>query len=174
MSHLTLLTAVALCDAIRDVTALPVGIKWPNDLLLDGKKVSGILLETIAEDDRVQSVICGIGVSVNLAADDYPAELAEIAQSLSMAGGQDYDREQLLVAFCHHFELTYDTYLTEGFAPIRTRWEANSVTLHKEIEVQQLNRTIVGRAVGIDEQGALLMQMSDGEVVRCYSGDVRL
>lgn len=174
MSHLTLLTAVALCESIREVTALPVGIKWPNDLLLGGKKVSGILLETIAEDDRVQSVICGIGVSVNLSASDYPEALSSIAQSLAMAGGQDYDREQLLVAFCNHFESTYDTYMAQGFATIRARWEANSVTLNKTIEVQQLNRTLVGHAIGIDDQGALLLQTTDGEVVRCYSGDVRL
>lgn len=174
MSHLTLLTAVALCESIRTVTALPLGIKWPNDLLLDGKKVSGILLETIAEDDRVQSVICGIGISVNLQATDYPDELLTIAQSLAMAGGQAYDREQLLATFCNHFEALYDAYLEHGFSEIRARWEANSITLNKTVEVQQLNRTIAGQAIGIDEQGALLVLTSNGEVVRCYSGDVRL
>jgi BirA family biotin operon repressor/biotin-[acetyl-CoA-carboxylase] ligase len=174
MSHLTLLTAVVLCETIREQTNLPVGIKWPNDLLLDGKKVSGILLETIAEDDRVQSVICGIGISVNLGVDEYPDDLKAIAQSLAMAGGQAYDREALLVAFCEKFEQTYELYLAEGFDPIRARWEAQSVTLNKQIEVQQVNRTIAGLAVGIDEQGALLVHTSDGEVVRCYSGDVRL
>ena len=82
-SQLTLLTAVALCRALKTVAApLEIGIKWPNDLLIGGKKISGILLESTADEERLKYVIAGIGISVNLEAEDYPTELRDIATSL--------------------------------------------------------------------------------------------
>lgn len=172
MSQLTLLTAVALCKALRDETQLAVGIKWPNDLLIDGKKVCGILMESMAEEDRIQYVIAGIGISVNLLEEDYLDELLPIAQSLRMAANKKFAREKILASFLNRFEELYDDYHANGFDDIKRNWEEMSLTMHQNVRVQQLNRTLEGAATGIDELGALLLLQENGEIVRCYSGDV--
>lgn len=172
ISQLTLLTAVALCKSLRAETGLKIGIKWPNDLLIDGKKISGILLESMAEDDRIQFVIAGIGISVNLTQDDFPVALHPIATSLRIATKNHvFSREDILASFINEYEALYDTYLLNGFSPIQKLWEQMSVTLNQHVRVQQLNQTLEGYAVGIDEQGALLLRQSNGDLIRCYSGD---
>lgn len=172
ISQLTLLTAVALCRCLRAETGFNIGIKWPNDLLIDGKKICGILLESMAEDERIQFVIAGIGVSVNLKKEDFPVDLHPIATSLRIAANDRlFSREKILASFMHEYETLYDTYLHNGFSPIQQLWEQMSVTLNQYVRVQQLNQTLEGFAVGIDEFGALLLRQANGDIIRCYSGD---
>jgi BirA family biotin operon repressor/biotin-[acetyl-CoA-carboxylase] ligase len=172
--QLTLLAAVALSRSIKRIAGVNVGIKWPNDLLIGGKKVCGILMESNAEDERLQYVIAGIGISVNLTEQDYPESLREIATSLRMASGQQISREQLLVDFFQEFEHLYNVFHDEGFSPIRTMWEANSISLHHPIRVTTAKGVVEGTAEAIDEFGALIVALPEGTVVKIYSGDVQL
>jgi BirA family biotin operon repressor/biotin-[acetyl-CoA-carboxylase] ligase len=173
ISQITLLIAVSLCKTLREVSGLPIGIKWPNDLLIDGKKISGILLEGLLEEERIVSIIAGVGISVNLDAEDYPDELKTIAQSLKMANAeQPIARERILATFMNTFEAMYDDFQQNGFETVRQLWEQWSVTLAKHVQIKQVNQTLAGYAVGIDEQGALRLQMENGETVTCYSGDL--
>ncbi|GIQ67588.1 biotin--[acetyl-CoA-carboxylase] ligase [Xylanibacillus composti] len=166
--HLTLLTAVALCRCIRRLTKIEALIKWPNDLLVAGKKISGILLETRLEEERLVSVAAGIGICVNLEQADFPAELQDKATSLMLAGGEPVDREVLLVAFLEEMEHWYELYLREGFAPIRTVWEALSTSLQRRVAVGGVE----GMAVGLNEQGALLVRLDDGRTVPIFSSNI--
>lgn len=172
--QLTLLTAVALCRAIRRTVHVEVGIKWPNDLLIQGRKISGILLESGAEDERIQYIVAGVGISVNLVAEDYPEELKKIATSLAIEAGHLVDREALLTNFLQDFEELYDLFHEQGFAPIRILWEANSVSLHKLITVTTPNGRLTGTAESIDDMGALCVRTETGELIKVYSGDVNL
>ncbi|MFC4808526.1 biotin--[acetyl-CoA-carboxylase] ligase [Paenibacillus sp. GCM10023250] len=170
--QLTLLTAVALCRALRAATApLDIGIKWPNDLLVGGRKISGILLETTAEEERLRHVIAGIGISVNLTEDDYPPELLDIATSLRIQLGRELDRAETVAAFFAQFEQLYAVYQREGFAPIRTLWEALSVTLHKPARLIVGGKETTGTPIGLNDQGALLVRMDDGAVVPLFSAE---
>jgi BirA family biotin operon repressor/biotin-[acetyl-CoA-carboxylase] ligase len=171
-SQLTLLTAVALCRGLKSLAPLEIGIKWPNDLLIDGKKISGILLESTAEEDRLRYVIAGIGVGVNLAEEDYPAELRGAATSLRIVLGRPVDRADVIAAFVTQFEQLYAAYRQSGFAPIRTLWEALSVTLHKRAKLITPGGTIEGTPIGLDERGALLVEQSDGSVVPVFSAEM--
>ncbi|MBW7460450.1 biotin--[acetyl-CoA-carboxylase] ligase, partial [Paenibacillus sepulcri] len=101
--QLTLLAAVALCRALKSIAPLDIGIKWPNDLLIGGKKISGILLESTAEDERLRYVVAGIGISVNLEEADYPQELLEIATSLRIVLGRPVERSEVIAAFIVQF-----------------------------------------------------------------------
>ncbi|OPH47071.1 biotin--[acetyl-CoA-carboxylase] ligase [Paenibacillus ferrarius] len=174
MPQLTLLSAVALCRSIQKVCQVEIGIKWPNDLLIKGKKVSGILLESSGEDERLKYVIAGIGISVNLKTEDYPEELRNIATSLAIESGQEISREHLVQAFLHEFEDLYALYMDKGFAPIRLLWEALSVTLKRPIRTYAPSGPIEGIADSLDDSGALTVITANGEKVKIYSGDIEL
>ncbi|MFW5435737.1 biotin--[acetyl-CoA-carboxylase] ligase [Paenibacillus apiarius] len=170
--HLTLLSAVALCRAMKRLTHADLGIKWPNDILIDGKKVCGILLESFAEDERLVHVIAGIGISVNLDEADYPPELQPIATSLKAASGREVDRAALLAECLLELEQLYQLYEEQGFGPIRTLWEAQSVTIGRSLSVETPYGIVHGVAQGLDESGALVLAGEDGSFRKVFSGDV--
>ncbi|MFL1672354.1 biotin--[acetyl-CoA-carboxylase] ligase [Paenibacillus dendritiformis] len=170
--HLTLLGAVAMFRAMKKLTSAPLGIKWPNDILADGKKVAGILLESAAEDERLLYVIAGIGISVNLDSADFPEELQERATSLKIVTGQEVDRASLVAACLQELEQLYRLYEEEGFGPIRTLWEAQSITLGRQMTIDTPQGSLQGVAVGLDQSGALLLKDKTGTVQKVFSGDV--
>ncbi|MGF7049909.1 BirA family biotin operon repressor/biotin-[acetyl-CoA-carboxylase] ligase [Paenibacillus sp. DS2015] len=170
--QLTLLTGVAVCRAIRKLTRLDVGIKWPNDLLLNDRKVCGILLESAAEDEVVRYCIAGIGISANLDCEDFPDDLQSIATSLKIESGVAVDRTVLIATIMEELELLYELYCLKGFQPIASLWEASSVTLHHQVAVNTLQGRLEGIARGLDPSGALLIETSNGEIVPVISGDV--
>ncbi|MCJ8011051.1 biotin--[acetyl-CoA-carboxylase] ligase [Paenibacillus sp. KQZ6P-2] len=174
MPQLTLLTGVAVCRAVRKVSSVEAGLKWPNDLLVNGRKICGILLESAAEDEYVRYCIAGIGISVNLDPEDYPEELAGVATSLKIESGEQVERATLIASVLEEFENLYGLYQQEGFGPIASLWEALSVTLGKPVTVNTARGLVEGTAAKLDQTGALLMDIGDGQLVPIFSGDVEL
>ncbi|TFE30033.1 biotin--[acetyl-CoA-carboxylase] ligase [Cohnella luojiensis] len=170
--QLTLLAAVALSRAIIREVPVTIGIKWPNDLLVNGKKISGILLESAAEDERLRYVVVGMGISVNLDAEDYPEDLLTKAVSLKMASGNALNRSDLIASILEEFERLYELYLEQGFAPIRSLWEAHSVTLNKETTLHTPQGPILGVPRGLDDMGGLKVELADGSSRTIYSAEV--
>ena len=166
------MTAVAVCRTTTKLADVNMMIKWPNDLLINGKKVSGILLESNAEDERLRYVIAGIGMSANLTKADYPEELLDKATSILLESGKPLSREQWIGHFLQEFETLYRMLHEEGFATIRTLWEAFSYSLHRPIRVQTPHGTVEGTAEEIDMMGALIIRQHNGERVKVYAGDV--
>lgn len=172
--QLTLVIAVALCRALQRMTGLAIGIKWPNDLLIGTRKISGILLESSAEDERVRYAIAGIGISANLDESDYPEELRPIATSLKIEAGAKVDRETIIAEFLYELETLYQMYHEQGFGPIKTLWEALSVSLHRPITIRTPMGTIQGVAECLDDSGALWITDEKGERRKIFSGDVEI
>lgn len=170
--QLTLLTAVALCRSLKKLTALPIGIKWPNDLLIDGKKISGILLESAAEEERLRYVIAGIGISVNLETEDYAEELLDKATSLAIASGQKWDRVDVIADFLKEWEQLYNLYQEQGFSSIITLWEALSVSLGKKVRLITPQGDMVGVPIGLDESGAIRIRQEDGTEKSVFSAEM--
>jgi len=170
--QLTLLTGVAVCRAVRACTGADAGIKWPNDLLIDGRKVCGILLESTVEDHEVRYCIAGIGVDVNFDPEDYPEDLTTIATSLKMETGQPIDRTKLTAAILTELEQLYYLYQKEGFGVISALWEALSVSMNREITVTNPHGVIEGKAVGLDPSGVLIVEKHDGEHTLIISGEI--
>jgi len=170
--QLTLLAAVALSRAITRLVPLTIGIKWPNDLLVDGRKISGILLESAAEDERLRYVVVGLGISANLDVEDYPEELLERAISLKMASGQPVSRSELIAAVLEQFEQLYALYLEQGFAPIRALWEAHAVTLNRTVTLTTPQGLIDGVPRELDDMGGLRVELPDGSFRTIYSAEV--
>ncbi|GIP25630.1 bifunctional ligase/repressor BirA [Paenibacillus sp. J23TS9] len=174
MPQLTLMTGVAVCRAVRRTTGVMAGLKWPNDLLVNGRKISGILLESAAEDEYVRYCIAGIGISVNLDPQDYPEALTDVATSLKIEAGEEVDRVALIAAVLEEFEVLYALYQQEGFGPIASLWEALSVTLGKSVTVNTARGAVIGTAEKLDHSGALLIATGEGQHVSIFSGDVEL
>ncbi|MBT2283880.1 biotin--[acetyl-CoA-carboxylase] ligase [Paenibacillus polymyxa] len=170
--QLTLLTGVAVCRAVRACSGADAGIKWPNDVLIDGRKVCGILLESTVEDHEVRYCIAGIGVDVNFDPEDYPEDLTTIATSLKMETGQSVDRTKLTAAILTELEQLYFLYQKEGFGVISALWEALSVSMNREITVTNPHGVIEGKAIGLDSSGALLVEKHDGEHTLIISGEI--
>lgn len=169
----TLLAAVAVSRAIRRTTGVACGIKWPNDILCDGRKVVGILTEMSAEMDAINYVVIGMGINVNIGEGEFPAELSGAATSLAAAAGRPLDRLALCAAVLAELEDAYTQARREGFAPVLEAWRAASATLGRTVDVIGPDRRFAGVAVDIDADGALLVQTPDG-VVKVLAGDVSI
>lgn len=172
--QLTLLTAVAIVQAMEEITGLQPEIKWPNDILLNGKKVTGILTELQAEADRIHSIIIGIGINVNQRKEEFPAELVNIASSLSIEKGETISRAALIRSIFKHFEKLYLLYLEKGFMPIKLLWEGYSVSIGKVLKARTLTNVIEGKALGITDEGVLKLEDLSGVIHHVYSADIEL
>lgn len=172
--QLTLITAVAVVQAIEELTGLTPQIKWPNDILMNGKKVTGILTELQADADRIISIIIGIGINVNQQLDDYPDELKHIATSLSIEKGEKLSRAELIKILLGKLENLYKLYLDKGFYPIKLLWESYAVSIGKNLTARTITGSIYGKALGITDDGVLMIEDSNGKVHHVYSADIEL
>jgi BirA family biotin operon repressor/biotin-[acetyl-CoA-carboxylase] ligase len=169
---LTLVAAVAASQAIEQACGLITDIKWPNDLLLSGRKCCGILSEMQAERDEIQYVIVGIGINVNQAA--FSEELGQRATSLHIEGKQTYSRIPVLCALLQKFELLYDDLQQGNRAAVLQRWvERSSFAFGKQVTVALGNgKNIEGQTSGLSELGNLRVKLADGRVEEVMSGDI--
>ncbi|TKC19693.1 biotin--[acetyl-CoA-carboxylase] ligase [Robertmurraya kyonggiensis] len=172
--QLTLLTAVAVVQAIGDCTELEPHIKWPNDILINGKKVTGILTELQAEADQIHSVIIGIGINVNQQKSDYPPELQSIATSLAIEKGEFVNRAELIQAVFTRLEKLYALYLEKGFLPIKLLWESYAISIGKKITARTLSGNLTGKALGITDDGVLMLEDDQGTIHQIYSADIEI
>jgi BirA family transcriptional regulator, biotin operon repressor / biotin---[acetyl-CoA-carboxylase] ligase len=168
--ELTLLTAVAVAETLREAGGHAF-IKWPNDLLVDDRKVAGILTEISAEPEAIHFVVIGVGVNLNARAHDFPPELSKLATSLAEARGQRVPRALFTAALWMRLEEWLDLHQEKGFGPVRDAWRALSQTLGQDVLVKTEHREFRGRAEDIDETGALLVRTPDG-LERVVAGDV--
>ncbi|MEK3990965.1 biotin--[acetyl-CoA-carboxylase] ligase [Robertmurraya sp. FSL R5-0851] len=172
--QLTLLTAVAIVQAIEETTTLTPQIKWPNDILVEQQKVTGILTELQADADRIISVIIGMGLNINQTEDDFPPELRQIATSLRAKEGKELDRAEIIKVIFQKFETLYMLFLEKGFYPIKLLWESYAISVGKEITARTLNGSISGKALGITDEGVLNVEDALGEIHQIYSADIEL
>ncbi|HZF02610.1 MAG TPA: biotin--[acetyl-CoA-carboxylase] ligase [Methylomirabilota bacterium] len=173
-TQLTVASAMALRRAIESETKLKPEIKWPNDILIGGKKVAGILTELSAEVDRVKHVILGIGIDANQNADEFPAELRKIATSLKIETGETISRAELAVEILRELDKDYSQICAGKFAAVADEWEEHCTTIGKNVTVQIGERKIRGRAESLDDDGALLLRTEHGRLERITGGDVTL
>ena len=173
-TQLTVISATALRRAIKTVTGLTADIKWPNDLLLRGKKVAGILTELSAEVDRVRHIILGLGVDVNQDANEFPGELRPIATSLKLEAGEEISRAELATEVLRELDADYTRICAGKFSEVADEWEAACVTIGRNVTVHIGDRKFRGRAESLDDDGALLVRTEHGHLERIIGGDVTL
>jgi BirA family biotin operon repressor/biotin-[acetyl-CoA-carboxylase] ligase len=170
--RLTLVAGIAVAQAIAESAALAPEIKWPNDVLLGGKKVAGVLTELEAEAERVRFVIVGIGVNLNASRADFPAELQSKATSVALASGAPVDRAAFAGRLLSALDDLYTTFLRGGFAALRPRYEERHCLTGRRVKIDG-KPAIAGVVRGVDDGGALLVESAHG-VQRVISGEVTL
>jgi len=179
---LILAAAVAVADVVAESAGAgrEVEIKWPNDVLIDGLKTSGILMELAAEASQVAFLVLGIGVNLNVDRASFPDEFRESATSVRSATGRSVDRISFARRLYHALEQTLDAFEKGGFQALRPRFEARFRMVGRAVRVQELGaqgaHTVetAGVCRGIDAQGALLVERRDGGIARILAGDVTL
>lgn len=173
-SKCTLLAAVAVVKAVNRIKGVQAAIKWPNDILLNGRKLVGILTEMNAEFGHINYVVIGIGINTNATAEDYPEDVRDIAVSVADAAEEPFTRVQLLADILQNLEELYEQACAEGFAPVLTEWRKYSCTLGQEVKVIAPDMTYYGIALDIDGEGLLIVKKTDGELEKVVAGDVSI
>jgi BirA family biotin operon repressor/biotin-[acetyl-CoA-carboxylase] ligase len=167
---LTLACAVAVAEAVEAVTGLAPRVKWPNDLLLDGRKVAGILLEMRAEPERVAFVVVGVGLNVNTAT--FPAPLDATATSLRAALGRPLRRAPLGAEVLARLTRWTRRYVDDGLEAVRAPWLARATPIGEALQVRTPAGTLQGTMAGLAPDGALLVALADGTVEAVHVGEI--
>jgi len=171
-SRLTIAAATALARAVRNQVQLRPEIKWPNDLLINRRKVAGILTELNAELDKIKYMVLGIGVDVNMNASDFPSELRRFASSLKIESGETVERSALAAAILRELDKDYARTMSGQFQTLAAEWEEQCTTLGRDIRIQIGDRCVQGRAELLDRDGALLLRTEHGHLERIIGGDL--
>lgn len=173
-SEITFVIAVGIMEGIKKYTGHDVKIKWPNDILINGKKIVGILTEISAEMERINYIVAGVGINANQNVDDFPEEIKIKATSLKIATGKNINRNELLRKIIEEMENIYFLYKKKGFERILEIWEQNNITLGRRVKAITFDGEIVGYAEKIDKEGYLIIRDDSGKENKILAGDVSL
>lgn len=168
---LTIVMAYSVATALREQTGLDFRIKWPNDIVLNGKKVVGILTEMSTEIEYINHVVIGVGINVNTEA--FPEEICATATSIRRESGKTWRRAELIAAILRQFEVQYERFVKEeDLAYLREAYDAVLVNCNREVRILGEKDGYRAVALGIDDQGELLVRKEDGTVTSVYAGEV--
>ena len=170
---LPLVAALAVSAALRDVTEADIGIKWPNDVHVGGKKLAGILGESVVEGDRVRYTVLGMGINVNQVDTDMPGWLQDSACSLAMITHRRWARVDVLAAVLSALETRYDAYCREGFDPLRAEFTAYSSLLGRQVRLVRRSDEISGTVLDLTPEGSLVLA-TESATVHIHVGDATL
>ena len=170
---LTYVGAVSIAEALEKSFALKVEVKWPNDILAQGRKLAGLLNEVKAEADGVDFVVLGFGVNLNTAKESFPGELRPSATSVMQQLGHSVSRVDFTRGLLQSIEKWYDTFLVEGGDRIIEKWETLARIRGKMVEVRSFGKIHRGVAEGLDREGALIIHGEEGQRKRIVAGDLR-
>lgn len=171
LRRLTMVASLAAVHAIQEVTGLEARIKWPNDVLLRGRKVCGILIDSDLQGEKVEAAIIGLGLNVNLEPASFP-EIADTATSLSAELGREVSRLEVLRSLLVQVEKYYKALLSGE--SLHKEWKGRLDTLGKWVRVLASGHTEEGEASSVDADGSLILRRADGTLVTIISGDVTL
>ncbi len=168
--RITLLAGVAVAKTIRSYELL-AKIKWPNDVLINGKKVCGILTEIGAEMDSIQYVVVGVGIDANVDTETFPEDFRDSSTSLKNELGHDIDRVEFVQRLLSELEFLYLKFQKEGFLSIMEEWRSMSATIGEWVKITTQTRAIYGEAIGVDSEGALILETDEGKLEKIVAGN---
>jgi BirA family biotin operon repressor/biotin-[acetyl-CoA-carboxylase] ligase len=175
MQDFTLWMGLNLCDLVANFCRLQPGLKWPNDLLLDGRKAGGMLTEARIDADQIRDIVFGLGLNVNGRTADLPRELHRSAISLADATGAPLDLNRFAAAVVGRVLTSYHQFLDGDYAAkFATLWERHDILRGRAVTLTQGDRTFTGTAAGIDAEGSLVLRLDHGRTARFRAGEVTL
>lgn len=169
---ITLATGVAVENTLKRIGVKNAEIKWPNDILIHGKKVCGILTEAITSFNTIESVIIGVGIDANISIENFPEELRENMTTLNDEIGEKVDENLLIKLFLEKFEKISEQFINEEYETILKEWRKNSYTIGKIVEVHEpFSKPYDGYVLGISRDGSLVVEKIDGTLEKVISGE---
>lgn len=171
---LTLMSAVSCCIALRKLLSIPISIKWPNDLMVNDKKIGGILTEINADIDKIAYAVIGIGININLDIENLPEDVMAIATSIKNETGEQFSRTAVVIEVLREIQKWYDILLRKGKKDILSYWRDLSSTIKREVKVTMENKVFMGVAEGIDEEGLLILKLPDNSLMKVNAGDITM
>ncbi len=172
--QISLVAGVAVAELLEQYCPGKIELKWPNDVLLNGKKICGILAQMKTAEEDVDFVVVGIGINVNIRENQFPVEIREIATSLSSEAGQEISRQDLIIRLYENFAKWYKKLLQNGFAAIKEKWLNLAPMIGQNVQVIHFNETVTGKAIGIDDTGSLIICTVQGEKMVINAGDATI
>ncbi|SEV84426.1 biotin--[acetyl-CoA-carboxylase] ligase [[Clostridium] fimetarium] len=170
-SMITLVAALSVVSALKNIKGLECNIKWPNDIVANGKKICGILTEMSSELDAVNYVIIGIGININ--STEFDEEISDIASSVFLETGLTIKRSQVVADFAKYFEKYYSIFMqTQDLRGLIDEYNGLLVNVGKEVKINNINSQFIGNAIGINDKGELLVKKQDGSVEKVIAGEV--
>jgi BirA family biotin operon repressor/biotin-[acetyl-CoA-carboxylase] ligase len=173
-SLITIMSAVACATALKNTTGLRITTKWPNDLMLNNKKVGGILTELKSQKQTITSAIVGIGINVNADIHAFPEEVDQTATSLQNEAGVAYQREPMVADILNEMDRWYKTLITLEKEAILRAWEHIDSTIGRQVMIVTPHETLTGTAESIDNEGMLMVRLPSGDSKRINSGDLTI
>lgn len=168
---ITLLAAMACASAVREVTGLDAVIKWPNDIVINGRKITGILTEMSTEMETISYVVVGIGINANMT--EFPEDISKTATSLAIEYGEPVSRSRIVAAFGHFFEEYYRVFLEDlNMSRLKTAYEAMLVNKGAQVAVIGKEETLTRTALGINDEGELLVEDDEHNITAVRAGEV--
>ncbi len=180
---MTILAAAAAAESVEEISSITPQIKWPNDILINSKKIAGILTEMSTQNKIIEYIIVGIGINVNLKEEDIPEDIKNIATSLYIEKmkikGININKENILInrnnliiSFLNKFERYYETFLSTGLSLVLQSYQKYFGMIGKDVAINTENNKIKGQVVGIDSKGALLIKTGENELEKVISGEL--
>jgi len=167
-----LLASVVVAEAVEEMSGLRAGLKWPNDILLNGRKAGGVLSEVDLDEMSVGQIILGVGFNLNVDLDKLPDEIRGTSTSLREEIGRWTSEEEFVSLFLRKFDVKYSQIGKEGSSKVLNRWRELSTSLGSRVAIRTVTETFMGTALDIDEDGALIVEKDQGERRKFLSGDV--
>jgi BirA family transcriptional regulator, biotin operon repressor / biotin---[acetyl-CoA-carboxylase] ligase len=172
--QISLVAGVAVAELLEQFCPGRIDLKWPNDVLINDKKVCGILAQMKPSVDQVDFVVVGIGINVNIRQNQFPADICDIATSLRAETGREILREDLIISLYENFAKWYKKLLQDGFASIKERWLGFAAMIGRNIQIKYFNETLTGKAIGINDAGSLILLNAKGEKLIINAGDATI
>jgi BirA family biotin operon repressor/biotin-[acetyl-CoA-carboxylase] ligase len=168
----TLAAGVGIARTVEEITGVKPELKWPNDLLLDRKKFCGVLTELNSETDRLNFIVMGIGINLNSDLEDYPESLRNGITTLKIATSRVYNRNEFILKLLNNLQNEFTILVEKGFSYIKMEWEEYFCMKNEVVIISSQREKLEGKAIGIDNNGAFLLQLKSGRIERILSGDV--
>jgi BirA family transcriptional regulator, biotin operon repressor / biotin---[acetyl-CoA-carboxylase] ligase len=172
--QISLVAGVAVAELLEQYCCGQVELKWPNDVLVTGKKICGILaqMKTVGED--VDFIVVGIGINVNIRLNQFPVEIRDTVMSLRSETGQEINRHDVIISLYENFAKWYKKLLQNGFAAIKEKWLHLAPMIGQDVQIMLQNEKIVGKALDLADDGSLIVLMADNEKLKISAGDATI
>lgn len=173
-TQISIAAGVAVAETLGPYCRSKVLLKWPNDVLIDGKKVCGILSQMKMSGNAIDFIVAGIGINVNLNREQFPQDIQSIATSLAMEAGREISREELIISLYENLSKWYRELLQSGFAPIREKWLCLSPMIGQTVSVLFREEAVSGKATGLGEDGSLILLTDTNKTIQVSAGDATI